>query len=1006
MNETTQTADVRGTSNRVYLSQRDIHVSEHYVQAQTRFSATDLLDVQWPGFESPRIATDLVRQVLRMRLLVLGGHDLREKSALARHVAWRLQQELSDDSDEVPVHQWHPSSAAQSLENAFDDYDETTVFVFLSLRPHHLAYDLRRLQENLDGHRHYAIVATDSTLSDWSLDGATEPEVWRPLKQQQVYDEPYLCKLLVKRLEEVRGNLPEGLLPDSLPPGGPSADTPLVGSLTLRAAARRLETPSRVRSFVAMLATQRGDVASEAWVADKLEQHSGSRDAVHKWYRQFDDRGQLLALGLAFFDGLFDDQVFAALETLVEACWRKLDPSLAHFDYHELGRLGAYFRGIAGGRISRIEAWAPEHRQAVFEVAWRLHRRRMLATLPWIVQMVRDSAQGSSASGDGLRTLSALGSQERDAGTDAGSETGAAEPSETEDGELSEQETRLSRWYGHGPGRDLFGSPVRCVQIRRAAAETLGQLGRFSVEAIERSLLDLAEDGRRDVQIVAAVAMANWRAAEPRDAASTEESSRDERSRRLFRTLSAWQNEAFSKEFSQRLRRRWRAADAFAHIRATVALTVGYASLFDPPGHLSGELEKLLEQLLDDRHPHVRDRFRTQTLPIIVASHLKQLEELLREKVLREADLLYAVATGVALASGTRPQEARQVLEDWRAETGRMPRRPEAEGEAPHREKLLATIALAYGRIRPAREGHERRGEMTAGEIFKTLQQILNQEASPFVRNAVLLAMTFQTHDGPPGGGANDSFRQVASHLRDFLGEVTLEERPLVVDWLTRLYLEQRRKLKKNRNGKPYDDKVRTDGGAYPVWIRSERSLTEVERVLYGWLLSSSHPAAQQVAMSAFAAFGETPLEIEERARKARSEEDDPSEEKTADEGTADPPETPKSLVRLHRSSLRERLTLLIVAPMDKRRRRVVSALLPEYLALRRGLGADSERDAGQVLELLLARWEDVPNAGIRETARYLRRAVRVHAWGWRFLGGLFTVALVASLVLAYFVWK
>jgi hypothetical protein len=43
------------------------------------------------------------------------------------------------------------------------------------------------------------------------------------------------------------------------------------------------------------------------------------KESIHEWYyRRLIPREQLLALGLSFFDGLFDDQFFAALEEIFE----------------------------------------------------------------------------------------------------------------------------------------------------------------------------------------------------------------------------------------------------------------------------------------------------------------------------------------------------------------------------------------------------------------------------------------------------------------------------------------------------------------------------------------------------------------------------------------------------------------------------------------------------------------------------------------------------------------
>lgn len=1006
MSHSTPTAEVRGSGNLSFLAQGNIQLIDQYVLARSQFSFTDLVDVQWS--KSPAIVADLLLDLRRKHLLVLGGKEFEEKTVFARHLALCLSNDLRTDDDEVKVWQWHPSSGAESLEHAFDDYDPPAVFVFSSLQPHHLSYDLGRLHDLVtrSGRELYAIVATDSQLADWGPGGAAARDlgVWQPLAARDVYEVDFLGETLRDLLLENAGRLPDGLVPDGLPKTL-GLRSVLAGKLTLRDAAARLATPSRVRSFVNVLVS-RTEKIHETWLLDTLEQHAGHAGAVHKWYRQLAPRDQLQTLGFAFFDGLFDDQVFAALEVLVNTCWRAWDPSLAHFDYHDLERVRAYFQGAEGG-ISRIE-WSPEHRREVLKVAWRLHRRRLLSTVPWLVRMVKDSAQGPSVSGNGgVATLTAVTRQqdgdsaEGDPGrNDSGTEAKAASP------ELTEQETQLSRWYEHGPGRDLFGSTIRRFQLRRAVADTLCQLGRFSVDAIERALLDLAEDGRLDVQIVAATAMAGWRASGPWEengsasaaVAGGPASARD----RLFRTLSAWLNEAYWKELSQRLRRRHRSANAFAHIRATAALTVGYAAFYDQRNEPEEKVLTLLDRLLGDRHPMVRDRLRSQALPILVAWHLKELEAkgILREKLLAQDDLLLAVASGIAFAFTLQTDEAEDVLSQWRERAGGLPRSPDQElGE---RERLLATVALAYGRIRPdGSSGTDRSapatkpGTLRARQIVEKLQRILVDESHPAVRQAVLVALTFQTR----GLGAKD-LRDVAAHLRRFLREVTIEERAHFVDWFTRVYLEQRRTLgKKDAEG---DDEVKVEGTAYRVWKHSPRPLTLIEKILYGWLRSSAEPAAQQVAFQAFAAFSATPLERQERALGARGDRIDETAEPAGEPLAVSAPE--RSLERLHQETPRERLATFAAAPFAARYRRLVAGLLPEYFALHETLSGDGGGDAEKTLELLLARFENVSVEGAPETARYLRRAVHFHALGGRFIGGAVAALILAALVGVYFV--
>ena len=137
-----QTATVPGSGSRVFQAQRDIIIGEHYAAVRMQFSATSLADVRPPAFCGPPIVGELVRDLRELRLLVLGGRKLREKSFFARHLAWRLSSELAPDGDEVAVEQWNSSTEAQLVEGALDEHDSPTVFIFPNLEPYHLGNDI------------------------------------------------------------------------------------------------------------------------------------------------------------------------------------------------------------------------------------------------------------------------------------------------------------------------------------------------------------------------------------------------------------------------------------------------------------------------------------------------------------------------------------------------------------------------------------------------------------------------------------------------------------------------------------------------------------------------------------------------------------------------------------------------------------------------------------------------------------------------------------------------
>ncbi len=924
---------------------RDGRAGDRYVRAPPRFFPPSLLDVTPPRFPSPPIVSDLLRGLRAFHLLVLGGHQPGEKAVFARHLAWHLASTISE-GEELQVWQWHTSSESQRLEDAFEQ-DKPAVFIFPDLQPHHFGYDLRRLHEAVESRGHYAIIATESSLAQWTPDGQRpECQYWQDYSETRIYNPGYLVNLLAGRLKapEVRAHLPPGLLP-----GGCLESSPLVEEgPTLRDAAVRLRTPTRVRSFVAALASGTA-VANPAWIEEKLADLGGDEHAVQQWYCRLGVREQLLALGLALFDGLFDDQVFAALEVLVDKVWRPRDPDLGHFDYHELAGIGAYFHGVeVSAKTARIETGSLEHRQAIFAAAWKLHRRRILATLPMLVCMAGDSAQAHTWIQ--VRRPAGEGST-AGAAPEAGSSEAQEPPAQDSASEPLDQDlTRTSRWGPPGLWSELFGSPTRCVQLRRSVSETLSAVGLFSLDAVERSLVELAQDPRPDVQVVAAVAMARWRGEVDGDGNAVEP--------HLFKTLEDWLDESRLREFMQRLVWRGLSAETHAHVRATVALAVAYAALHDRPGQLAEELFGLFDKLLDDAHPTVRERFATHTLPFVVAVHLgsEKIEPLLRDKVLARVELLQSLAAGLAAAVEAHPGEALGLLERWYREALDSPRQVLADDELTRRETMLATVALTYGRMKasfPEPQPPAARESLlipTGRQIFTRLRDILAAEPHPFVRWVSLQAMMRRT-DG--------TFESVAPSLRACISQVTLEERGDLVEWLTGLYLRQRREQK------GADATRRVEGVIYPAWKNAERPLTTVEKTMFAWLADAGEPAAKQLAMATFLAWEKTDLERAEREGTGELIE---AQQEAAPEpsGAAEAQEIGE---RLRRTTWAQRAAVFLAAPFSRSRREALRALLPEYVELRSG---DDQLSVARVLE----RWRA---AGRGDLVRGLKQANAYH---------------------------
>lgn len=141
--------------------------------------------------------------------------------------------------------------------------------------------------------------------------------------------------------------------------------------------------------------------------------------------------------------------------------WQRRDPSLRALDYCDLDNLLNFFNFTeTKTQGTFVEVRFPKQRQMLLKVAWGSHRRQILAALPILVNLVKNSVR------------------------------------------RFEQE--------------LYGSSVRCDQLRRVISETISDIGLISSDAVEDTLINIAANEDIRVQTVAAQAMALWRDDEKR----------------------------------------------------------------------------------------------------------------------------------------------------------------------------------------------------------------------------------------------------------------------------------------------------------------------------------------------------------------------------------------------------------------------------------------------------------------------------------------------------------
>ncbi|MEC4893743.1 MAG: IMS domain-containing protein [Oscillatoria sp. PMC 1051.18] len=810
------------------------------------FESSDFLSPK-PDWENA-----LMNILRKNYLLVMGGSNEIDKATLARYLAWKFQKSLDGEASShqgnTQIKEWNRSSDIQSLDVAFQKEEKTTIFVLTQIAPKDIGYDLSRIKEAITSYNHYVVVSTIAPKDKWKLPENVE-KCWRNIEAEDIYDPKDLANLLKRKLEKVKQSLADENLQifETLSPG-------------------QLKTPDRIDRFVELLGAEK-EPLQEARVRDliKITTDRDQKDNIQLWYYTLlKPREQLLALGLSLFSGCFDDQFFAALEEVTTHVWQRRDASLRAPDYCDLDNLRNFFNFVETEESgTKIESRISDQRRLIFEVAWNSHRRQILAALPQLEKLVKESAS--------KRTIN----------------------------------------------QELYGSSERRKQLRDSIGDAISDIGLIDFSAVEGTLYQLAADREIEVQAIAAYTMARWL------------SDPQYQQEKLFQILQSWQSDAriisVLRSILQKLDES-NTEEPQDYVRATIALTIGYAAQFYPPqdpsdsdSGLPSQLCDRLKNLADDPNSLVRDRLASDTLPRVVPLHLIQLRPLLCY-MMRYRDLIPSISASLAVAYSIKPKAVKKTLETW---SNNQPDRF-SDGEPP-REHLLATVALTYGAI----EGEPLKA-------FERLQTLLIQNNHPFVRQAVIEAMGVQLSRNFNDLENNDD--------RDALFEVTTkltrDERKQVVAILTEIYLVQRERLEGG------DRVIKIKDRFYPIWLHShQRPRTAVEQTMNRWIKkepNDTNALAQEIATEALFKFASV-FELEEERIKLQEDTDGQSfvTKPTVGEIISRRPEYGLYL---------DKLVPWIVTRQNERYRPYVRNLLPEALKL--------HKIRNQAMDFVLEKWK------------------------------------------------
>ncbi|MBD2205594.1 hypothetical protein H6G33_24945 [Calothrix sp. FACHB-1219] len=856
-----------------YIQGTYVQGNYYYGGNQDNFVEINFEELKSQFDNSPDVKTDLLSILEKERLLVLGGDTGVDKNELALHLAFLLAKKLNGSSNSgVSVKQWKRSSSLQivDIELELRNTESPTIFVLTEIEPKNIGfYGLPQAHQTaLSLKKHWVLASTDKSFSSWHLEN--EARRFFPILK---YDIDALLNKIEEQLKKY--NLQQEL-----------SDCLIINNQSLELVAQDLNNPKNVIHFVELF---RQEVEKNRDNSEPTPINVNTLIALAKndekfirrlYYQVLTPREQLLALGLSFFNGCFEDQLFAALEQVLLKAWRKRDPSLPALDYCDLDELkdnyfdfsqndfyeitSSNFKVVDTKNykidIRSIKIISLENRRLLYKVAWESHRRQIINALEVLTDIVKESA-------------------------------------------VEANHFLSGKW-------ELYGDPVRREKLYSVISQTISDIGLVSTSAlstVQGPLLRLATDENSKVRAVAASAIARWY------------SSGNKQQQELFRTLQTFYDIPLKKEdkleeleendwnigaineeiqlenkgnkqnssknvmdkiinFFNKIFKDFQSdeeneeknyyldkdAGVPDYIGATIAVAIGDV-IYEYYGEneLSKDFHKWLEELLESRLRFVHLYFAYYTLFWVVPLHIKEeaVRNLLKEIIQRHRGSLYpgssfthAIATSLAHAYAypNNRQEVQDLLDYWYSEAVKNRHSEENRSKKITQEDaLLKTVVLTYGLIK-----YDEKPPLQVDAVLRRLGEIFKKDNSSYVREAIVLAICNITYQYFNNKKTETQLqKKIETQLQDLLCHFKSEEQEEIVKMLTAIYLEQRVNIK-GQEGEVYQRKIRVQERRYQLWKEPEkRPLTDIEKAMNRWVKLKNKATAQQIAIQALISF-------------------------------------------------------------------------------------------------------------------------------------------------------
>ncbi|MEM8530589.1 MAG: hypothetical protein AAGF95_07090 [Chloroflexota bacterium] len=535
------------------------------------FIPRNLDHIELDRFLNPQIVTELANRALKQKLLIIASQPDIQADHLLPYIAWELREILQRREESEQNFRFLECDNQRDL-TKFELVTElahmnSVIIIVPSVSPQYLEWNLANLQKNLSAAQSFTICSTNIPRETWHLD-TNDNQFWFDLPEALLYSPEFLAEYLTEQLIQHQKSLPKNLR-EIIEPDQKLFSEPK-SSLTLRDIAKKLRTDTNISIFVRNICSLTNITEKE--IQDLILSSQQCRsEIIKKWFFNLSRKEQLLALGVSFFDGLAEEQVFSALQILTSTIWQQ-SGTLGIFDYLDLKEVFRFFpitHSSTNTRHTKLQGILPNQRQAIIKLGWNEYRVHISRALPWLVQTVKDSMkQGASL-------------------------------------------------------QDLYGDERQREQLRNVITATVSDIGAISLDLIQDALLWLVADNVYQVQVVAARILANlYRCGKEEQFFSILWNWQSDKRSLVFLEKALEQQYEKGKYDTQQC------------VDSAIILAVSYVAKFLPSNNIPIEIITILNNMIEDPSERIIIAINTYTIPMLISTHLEQMSEIIEQMLL------------------------------------------------------------------------------------------------------------------------------------------------------------------------------------------------------------------------------------------------------------------------------------------------------------------------------------------------------------------------------------